>query len=108
LREDFLKLANHKQELHMAAMDILYMLNGFREDFLEIDQPETRIANGGRTCLLRDRNEMSNLYRGTSIYASYQVLAHLAKRFQRYFLEINQSETRIAYSSHACQRVGAK
>jgi hypothetical protein len=36
-----------------------------------------------RSCLLTDRDEMSNLYRGTSIDASYQVSVHLAKRFQR-------------------------
>jgi hypothetical protein len=29
-----------------------------------------------------DQNEMSNLYRGPSIDASYQVSYHLAKRFQ--------------------------
>jgi hypothetical protein len=34
-------------------------------------------------CLLTDRNEMSNLYRGPAIDASYHVLVHLAKRFQR-------------------------
>jgi hypothetical protein len=34
-------------------------------------------------CLLTDWDEMSNLYRGTSIDASYQVLVHLAKWFQR-------------------------
>ena len=34
-------------------------------------------------CLLTDRNEMSNLHRGPSIDASYQVSVHLAKRFQR-------------------------
>jgi hypothetical protein len=33
--------------------------------------------------LLMDRDEMSNLYRGPPIDASYQVLVHLAKRFQR-------------------------
>jgi hypothetical protein len=45
-----------------------------------------------------DRDEMSNLYRGPSIDASYQVLVHLAKRFQsRRFLKISQSETKIAY-----------
>ncbi len=33
--------------------------------------------------LLMDRDEMSILYRGTPIDASYQVLVHLAKRFQR-------------------------
>jgi hypothetical protein len=47
--------------------------------------------------LLADRDEMSNVYRGPSIDASYQVSDHLAKRFQRRrFLEINRSETRIA------------
>ena len=34
-------------------------------------------------CLLTDRDEISNLYRGPSIDASYQVTVHLAKRFQR-------------------------
>ena len=67
--------------------------------------------------------EMNNLYRGPSIYASYQVSIHLAKRFQRFleidqpetitaygysisevkiFLEINQSAIRIAYGGHVC------
>ena len=34
-------------------------------------------------CLLTDRDEMSNLYRGPFIDAFYQVSVHLAKRFQR-------------------------
>ena len=33
--------------------------------------------------MLTDRDEMSNLYRGPSKDASYQVVVHLAKRFQR-------------------------
>ena len=42
-------------------------------------------------CLLTDRDELSNLYRGLSINASYQVLVHLAKWFQRSrFLKIGQ------------------
>jgi hypothetical protein len=54
-------------------------------------------------CLLIDRDKMSKLYRGPSIDASYQVSVHLAKQFQRRrFLEIDQSETRIAYGSHVC------
>jgi hypothetical protein len=32
--------------------------------------------------LLMDQDEMSNLYRGPPMDASYQVLVHLAKRFQ--------------------------
>jgi hypothetical protein len=39
---------------------------------------------------------LDNLYRGPSIYASYQVSIHLAKPFQR-FLEIDQPETITAY-----------
>jgi hypothetical protein len=33
---------------------------------------------------------------------SYQVSDHLAMRFQRRFLEIDQSETRIACGGHVC------
>jgi hypothetical protein len=50
-----------------------------------------------------DRDEMRNRNTGLSIDASYQVSDHLAKRFQRgIFLEIDQSETRIAYDGHIC------
>jgi hypothetical protein len=128
-------------------------LLGFRgEDFLEI----TRKTNClWWSCLLTDWDEMNNVYRGPFIDASYQVLVHLAKRFQRRrffrnrpirnknclwqpclltvqdkminiyrrpfidtsyhvsfhlamrlqrrrFLEIDQSETRIACGSHVC------
>jgi hypothetical protein len=46
---------------------------------------------------------MSNLYRGPAIDAFYQISAHLAKQLQRRrFLEIDQSETRIAYDDHVC------
>jgi hypothetical protein len=47
-----------------------------------------------------DQDGMSNLYRGPSIDASYQVSDHLAMWFQRRFLEIDQSETRIACDGH--------
>ena len=54
-------------------------------------------------CLLTDRDEMSNIYRGHDINASYHVSVHLVKRFQRRrFLKIGQSETRIAYGGHVC------
>ena len=44
-------MANHKQKLPMVAIEILYRLSDFKgEDFLEIDQPETRIAYGGYVC----------------------------------------------------------
>ena len=48
-----------------------------------------------------DRNEMSIFYRGLPIDASYQVSVHLAMWVQRRrFLEIDQSETRIACGGH--------
>jgi hypothetical protein len=77
--------------------------SGFRgEDFFR-NQP-IRNKNGlWWPCLSMDRDEMSNLYRGPSIDASYQVSVHLAKRFQRRrFLKIGQSETRIACGGHVC------
>jgi len=41
-------LANHKQELPIAAIEILYRLSDFRGFFfLEIDQSQTRIAYDG-------------------------------------------------------------
>jgi hypothetical protein len=65
-------LTNQKQELPVAAM------------FVNTDQ-----------------DEMSKLYKGPSIDASYQVSVQLAKKFQgRRFLEIDQSETRIACGGH--------
>jgi hypothetical protein len=63
----------------------------------------------GRPCLLTDQDEISHLYRGPFIDASYQVSVHLAKRFQRRrFLKIDQSETRIACGGHVCLRIGTK
>ena len=51
-------------------------------------------------CLLTNRDEMSNLYRGPS---SYQVWFIWPSGFRgKDFLEINQSETRIVCGSHVC------
>jgi hypothetical protein len=48
-----------------------------------------------------DPAKMGKLYRGSSIDASYEVAVHLVKWFQRRrFLEIDQSETRIACGGH--------
>jgi hypothetical protein len=50
-----------------------------------------------------DGEEMSNIYRGPSKDASYQVSVYLARQFQRRrFLEIDQSETRTACGGHVC------
>jgi hypothetical protein len=56
-----------------------------------------------------DREKMSNLYRGLPIDDTYQVSVHLAKWFQRRrFLEIDQSEIRIACGGHLCKWIGTK
>jgi hypothetical protein len=58
-------------------------------------------------CLLTDRDIITNLYNVPSIYVSYKVSVHLAKRFQRRkFLEIDQSEKRIACGGHVCAWIG--
>ena len=51
-----------------------------RRRILKISQTETRIACRGHVCQW-NWNEMSNLYRGPSIDASYQVSVHLAEVF---------------------------
>ena len=62
-----------------------------------------------RPCLLTHQEEMSNLNRGPSIDASYQISVYLAKRFQRRrILKISQSETRIACGGHVCEWIGTK
>jgi hypothetical protein len=53
--------------------------------------------------LLTDRDEISILDRGPSID-----VVHLAQQFQRRFLEIDQSEKRIACGGHVCKWIGAK
>jgi hypothetical protein len=52
--------------------------------------------------LLANMAATGNSNREPSIGASHQVSVHLAKQFQRRFLEITQPETRIAYGSHVC------
>jgi hypothetical protein len=47
-------------------------------------------------------DEMRQSYRGPSIDASCKILLYLAKWFQRRFLEIEQSETRISHGGHVC------
>jgi hypothetical protein len=50
-----------------------------------------------------DRDEMSNLYRGPLMDASYQISVHLTNQFKRKsILKISQSETRITCGGHVC------
>jgi hypothetical protein len=57
--------------------------------------PLTNMAVTG-ACLVTDSDKWAIFIRGLSIDASYQISDHLAMRFQRRCLEIDQSETRIA------------
>jgi hypothetical protein len=74
--------------------------SGFREeDFL--NRPIRNKNCLWQPCLLTEQDEISKIHRGPSIDASYQVSVYLAKWFQRKrFLEIDQSETRIACGGH--------
>jgi hypothetical protein len=49
------------------------------------ENPQPNEVKFGRKhlCLVMDWDEMSNLYRGPSIDASYQISLHLAEGFQR-------------------------
>jgi hypothetical protein len=72
------------------------------EDFFNISQSEKRINLGGHVCW-PNITKMKKLYRGSYIDVSCQVWLHFAKQFQRrFFLNSNQSETRIALGGHIC------
>ena len=101
----FKKSTNQKQELSVVAM----FVNGsgrneqslqrtlqrcFQRSYGSLGQTVSEkknlknqpIRNKNRLwwpCFLTNRDELSNLYIGLSIDASYQVLVHLAKWFQR-------------------------
>jgi hypothetical protein len=49
---------------------------------------------------------LSKFHRGPSIDASYQVWVHLAKRFQRRFLEIGQSEKELPVAAMFANGLG--
>ena len=85
----------------------IHLAKWFQRRKLFRNQP-IRNKNGLRQpCLLTDQDEMSILYRGPAIDASYQVSVHLAKGFQRRRLKkIGQSETRISYGGHVCYWIG--
>ena len=59
----------------------VYLAKRFQRRFFR-NQPIRNKNCLWQPCLSTDRDEMSNLYRGPSIDASYQVSVHLAKRFR--------------------------
>ena len=67
--------ASHPVSVHLAKQ--------FSEEKIFRNQPIRNKNCLWRPCLLTDRDEMSNLYRGPSKDVSYLVTVHLAKRFQR-------------------------
>ena len=103
--EDFQKSTNQKQELSVVAMFV--NRSGRNEQSLQRTFYRCFLSSFGSSgqavseetisknrpirnknclwwpCLLMDPDEMSILYRGPSIDASYQVSVHLAERFQR-------------------------
>ena len=112
--EKILLISKQKQELPITTMFfiqrgrneeivemlpcklVLYLAKWFQKIFRNRSTSNKNCL--WRPCLLADRDEMSNINRGHSIDASYQVLVHLANQFQRRrFLEMDQLETRIAY-----------
>ena len=99
-RRFFQKSTNQKQELPVAAI----FVNGLKlnlQSLYRTFQVSVHLAKQFQRrrffrnrpirnnnclwwpCLFTDRDEMSNIHRGPSIIASYQVSVHLAKRFQR-------------------------
>ena len=92
----------HKSYLSFNSLGKSYLSFNRGEDFLR-NQPIRNKNCLWWPCLITDRDEMSTLYRGPSIDASYQVSVHLTKRFQRRrLLQIGQSETRIVCGGHVC------
>ena len=82
---------------------LIHLAKRFQRRRFDRNQP-IRNKNGlWQPYLLTDRDEMSNLYRGPTVDAPYQVSVPLAKRFQRRRLKkIGQSERRIACGGHVC------
>jgi hypothetical protein len=76
---------------HGHHMQFLFLIGRFLKESSPLkllSQMNRNLVIRNKTCLWRpyllmDRDEMSNLYRGPSIDASYQVSVHLTKRFQR-------------------------
>jgi len=82
--------------------------SGFRgEDYLR-NRPIRNNNCLWQPCLLTDRDEMNKLYRKPSIDASYQFIWPSGFRGEDFYLDIDQSETRIACGGHVCNRIRTK
>ena len=94
-----LRKLNTEPSIHVDAsyQVLVHMVKQFQRRWFFRNRPIRNKNCMWWPCLLTDQDEMTNLHRGHSINASYQVSVNLAKRFQRRrFLKIGQSETSIA------------
>jgi hypothetical protein len=69
---------------------LVHLAKRFQRRRIKKNQPIRNKSRLWWPCLLTNRDEMSNLYRGPSKDAPYQVSIHLAKRFQRRRIFRNQ------------------
>ena len=76
--------------------------SGFRRTFFR-NQPIRNKNCLWRPCLITDQDEMSKIYRGPAIVLPTKFWFIWPSGFREEdFLEINQTETRIAYGGHIC------
>ena len=60
-------------------------------------------------CLFSDRDEMRNLYRGSTSHRCFlPSFGSFGQAVSEKIFKFGQSETRIAYGSHVCLRIGTK
>ena len=82
---------------------LIHLAKRFQRRIIFRNQPIRNKNCLWRPCLLTDQDEISNFFREPYIDASYQISVQLARQFQgRRFLEIDQSDTRIACGGHVC------
>ena len=73
----------NEQSLYASYQVMVHLAKQFQRRRLFRNQPIRNKNCLWWPCLLMDRDQMCNLYRGPAIYASYQVTVHLAKQFLR-------------------------
>ena len=87
------KISNLYREPSKDAsyQDLIHLARRFQRRRFFRNQPIRNKNDLWWPCLLANGDEMSNLYRGPSIHAFYQISVHSGKRFQRRRFFRNQS-----------------